>query len=171
MSGPDLPTNPPALHPRTRRQNRYVYAVRARRSRGISIGINLDPQKTCNFDCVYCEVIDRRDLEKSATRPAIAAAEVVKELTEELSLHRRIAPSYEADPVRDISFAGDGEPSTFRGFLPLAHTLFELCEKGPYSAGLNARVLYAYWCLGLTHKEKDTPTAIKVQVGSSSQSK
>jgi len=133
VSGPDLPTNPPALHPRTRRQNRYVYAVRARRSRGISIGINLDPQKTCNFDCVYCEVIDRRDLEKSATRPAIAAAEVVKELTEELSLHRRIAPSYEADPVRDISFAGDGEPSTFRGFFPLARALFDVRDASGFS--------------------------------------
>jgi hypothetical protein len=48
------------------------------------------------------------------------------------------------------------------------HTFFELCEKGPYSAGLNARVLYAYWCLGLIRKDKDAPTTIKVQLGSSS---
>ena len=132
MSRFDLPTNPPALHPRTRRQNRYVYAVRARRSRGISIGINLDPQKTCNFDCVYCEVIDRREIEKGTPRPAIAADEIVKELTEELFLHRRIAPSYEADPVRDISFAGDGEPSTFRGFLPLARALFDVRDAAGF---------------------------------------
>jgi pyruvate-formate lyase-activating enzyme len=132
VSGFDLPRNPPALHPRTRRQNRYVYAVRARRSRGISIGINLDPQKTCNFDCVYCEVIDRREIEKGTPRPPIAADEVVKELTEELSLHRRIAPSYEADPVRDISFAGDGEPSTLRGFLPLARALFDVRDAAGF---------------------------------------
>jgi hypothetical protein len=45
-------------------------------------------------------------------------------------------------------------------------TLFELCEKGPFSAGLNARVLYALQCLGLIHKEKDSSTAIRVQVPS-----
>jgi wyosine [tRNA(Phe)-imidazoG37] synthetase (radical SAM superfamily) len=132
LPGPELPTNLKTLYPRTRRQNRYVYAVRARRSRGISIGINLDPQRTCNFDCVYCEVIDRREIEKGAGRPMIAAAEVVKELAEELAIHRRIAPSYEADPVRDISFAGDGEPSTFGGFLPLARALFDVRDASGF---------------------------------------
>jgi pyruvate-formate lyase-activating enzyme len=132
VPGPELPTISRPLYPRPRRQNRYVYAVRARRSRGISIGINLDPQKTCNFDCVYCEVIDRREIEKSAGRPTIAVADVVKELAEELMIHRRIAPSYEADPVRDISFAGDGEPSTFGGFLPLARALFDVRDAAGF---------------------------------------
>ena len=39
--------------------NRYVYAVVSRRSKGVSIGINLNPDKVCNFDCVYCQV-DRK---------------------------------------------------------------------------------------------------------------
>ena len=120
----DLPT----LHPRARRLNRYVYAVRARRSRGISIGINLDPQKTCNFDCVYCEVIDRREIEKGTGRPAIAAEDVEKELAEELALHQGSA----SGPVRDISFAGDGEPSTFRGFLPLSRRLFDVRDAAGF---------------------------------------
>src|SRR5258708_3430933 len=37
----------------------FVYPVISRRSRGLSIGVNLNPDKVCNFDCVYCEV-DRR---------------------------------------------------------------------------------------------------------------
>jgi wyosine [tRNA(Phe)-imidazoG37] synthetase (radical SAM superfamily) len=118
-------THLPTLHPRTRGKNRYVYAVRARRSRGISIGINLDPQKTCNFDCVYCEVIDRREIAKGTGRPAIAIADVARELAEELGSRARAAGSSAADPVRDIAFAGDGEPSTFRGFFPLAQALFD----------------------------------------------
>jgi wyosine [tRNA(Phe)-imidazoG37] synthetase (radical SAM superfamily) len=125
----DLPT----LHPRARRTNRYVYAVRARRSHGVSIGINLDPQKTCNFDCVYCEVIDRREIRNGTGRPAIAAADVAKELDEELAFHPRTAPSYEADPVRDISFAGDGEPSTYRGFLPLVRALYDVRDAAGFS--------------------------------------
>jgi len=70
----------PTLHPRTRRENRYVYVVRSRRAGGISIGINLDPQKTCNFDCVYCEVIDRREMKKGVGRPPVAIADVAAEL-------------------------------------------------------------------------------------------
>ena len=46
-------------HSRRFEQNLYVYAVLSRRSQGISIGINLNPDKVCNFDCVYCQV-DRR---------------------------------------------------------------------------------------------------------------
>jgi hypothetical protein len=45
-------------------------------------------------------------------------------------------------------------------------TLFELCDRGPFSAGLNARVLYAFHCLGLARKEKDVPAKIRVQVPS-----
>ncbi len=45
-------------------------------------------------------------------------------------------------------------------------SLFDLCDKGPFSAGLNARVLYAYSCLGLIRKEKDSSIGIRVQVPS-----
>ena len=119
----------PTLHPRTRRQNRYVYAVRSRRAGGISIGVNLDPQKTCNFDCVYCEVIDRREMAKGVGRPPIAVADVVAELEAELSSFDRSTPAYGKDPVKDIAFAGDGEPSTFVGFLPLSRALFDVRDS------------------------------------------
>src|SRR5665213_1458021 len=44
------------LHPRSYHDNKFVYPVLSRRSRGISIGINLNPDKVCNFDCIYCQV-------------------------------------------------------------------------------------------------------------------
>ena len=43
-------------HPRSWRQNHYVYPVLSRRSKGLSIGVNLNPDKICNFDCIYCQV-------------------------------------------------------------------------------------------------------------------
>jgi sulfatase maturation enzyme AslB (radical SAM superfamily) len=36
--------------------NRFVYTVVSPRARGLSVGVNLNPDKFCNFDCVYCEV-------------------------------------------------------------------------------------------------------------------
>src|SRR5215475_3594798 len=44
------------MHDRVWQSNRYVYPVVSRRSKGISIGINLNPDKVCNFDCIYCSV-------------------------------------------------------------------------------------------------------------------
>src|SRR5215472_1747364 len=43
-------------HRRTYAENFYVYAVVSRRSKGVSIGLNLNPDKVCNFDCIYCQV-------------------------------------------------------------------------------------------------------------------
>ncbi len=43
-------------------------------------------------------------------------------------------------------------------------TLFELCEQGPFSAGLNARALYAFSCVGLVQKGRDSSAAIRVHV-------
>ena len=46
-------------HARSFHENRFVYPVVSRRSKGVSVGINLNPDKVCNFDCIYCQV-DRR---------------------------------------------------------------------------------------------------------------
>src|SRR5512138_3362397 len=46
-------------HERRWADNLYVYAVVSRRSHGVSVGVNLNPGKECNFDCVYCQV-DRK---------------------------------------------------------------------------------------------------------------
>ena len=43
-------------HTRQFAENRYVYPVLSRRAGGISIGVNLSPDKLCNFHCVYCQV-------------------------------------------------------------------------------------------------------------------
>ena len=99
---------------------RYVYVVRSRRSGGVSVGINLDPRKSCNFDCVYCEVVDRRAPGLGVGRPPIAVSDVAEELRSVLADLRE-----GAERPRDIAFAGEGESSTFAGFLPLARLVFD----------------------------------------------
>ena len=53
-------------HRRVFQEYIYVYPVISRRARGLSIGINLNPDKVCNFDCIYCEV-DRRTPGRAST--------------------------------------------------------------------------------------------------------
>ena len=108
-------------HERRWKDNRYVYAVASRRSRGISIGINLNPDKGCNFDCLYCQV------NRSAV-PEVRKVDL-KRLSKELGLiltAEKDGSLYADDRfqlmtpvergVRDIAFSGDGEPTTFPRF-------------------------------------------------------
>jgi hypothetical protein len=39
--------------PRDFLNNRFVYAVISPRSRGLCLAVNMNPDKTCNFDCLY----------------------------------------------------------------------------------------------------------------------
>ena len=47
-----------ADHDRSSEGLRYVYAVVSRRSRGVSVGVNLNPNNACNWACSYCQVPD-----------------------------------------------------------------------------------------------------------------
>ncbi|MDG2126752.1 MAG: radical SAM protein [Fuerstiella sp.] len=108
-------------HSRLFETNRFVYPVVSRRSQGVSVGINLNPDKVCNFDCVYCQV-DRRS--NSETR-FVETDQLLAELTSVLQsvasgdLFRQ--PQFACTPhhlrrLNDIAFSGDGEPTTFRNF-------------------------------------------------------
>jgi len=43
-------------------------------------------------------------------------------------------------------------------------TLFELCEEGPFSAGINARVLFAFSALQLVEAERRPTSGVRIQV-------
>jgi wyosine [tRNA(Phe)-imidazoG37] synthetase (radical SAM superfamily) len=120
-----------SLHERRFDQNRFVYPVLSRRSRGLSIGVNLNPDKVCNFDCIYCQV-DRT--QQSETR-FVEVDALLAELTDMLDFVASGA-IYETEKFRhtppelrrlnDIAFSGDGEPTTFRNFDELIANCAEL---------------------------------------------
>jgi len=103
-------------HPRNWRENRYVYPVVSRRSGGLSVGVNLNPDKTCNFNCIYCQV-DRTVAPRVRTvDPDRLAAELDAMIrwVQEGTLFSQ--PPFEGvpaelRPMRDIAFSGDGEPT------------------------------------------------------------
>jgi len=108
-------------HPRTFQANRWVYPVLSRRAGGISIGVNLNLDKVCNFHCVYCQV----DRSEPAEREFVEIERLVEELdaTIELVSSGRIYhhPSFARtpEPMRrlcDVAFSGDAEPTTYRNF-------------------------------------------------------
>ena len=109
----------------------FVYPVISRRSRGLSIGINVNPDKVCNFDCIYCEV-DRR------TPGAVSGVDLAQ-MRDELRAMIGFArdgglakePKFDEVPwmtreVRDIAFSGDGEPTMIHNFDEVATTVAEI---------------------------------------------
>lgn len=115
------PTGLFASHPRSFRENRYVYPVVSRRAGGVSIGVNLNPDKSCNFDCVYCQVDRAQPGSRDFVDLQRLAAELDTTLCDALSGRLFKDPLFAATPlplrrVNDIALSGDGEPTTYRNF-------------------------------------------------------
>jgi wyosine [tRNA(Phe)-imidazoG37] synthetase (radical SAM superfamily) len=144
-SSPDRRLDLQALyrdHARRWRENVYVYAVLSRRSGGPSIGINLNPDKACNFDCIYCQV-DR-------TTPPTTRSVDLAVLTDELNATLVAAttgelfrgPPFDRIPpenrqVADIAFSGDGEPTT----CPQFGAAVQIAARARQQFGLTATKL------------------------------
>ncbi|MFH0982258.1 MAG: radical SAM protein [Planctomycetota bacterium] len=118
-------------HPRDWAGNLYVYPVISRRSGGLSIGINLNPDTACNFACVYCQV-DRagtprvREVDLAMLRGELDVM-LLWATDGSLLEHPRFAnvPA-ELRPLRDIAFSGDGEPTTCPVFAEAVQLAAEL---------------------------------------------
>jgi wyosine [tRNA(Phe)-imidazoG37] synthetase (radical SAM superfamily) len=126
-------------HPRLFEENRFVYPVLSRRSEGISVGVNLNPDKVCNFDCIYCQV-DRTT--QSETR-FVQIGQLLEELEHTLQLaksaelfqHEKFCHTpIELRRLNDIAFSGDGEPTTYRNF----DEIIAACAEVKRRLGLDA---------------------------------
>ncbi len=145
-------------HTRDWRQNAYVYPVISRRSGGLSIGINLNPDMACNFDCVYCQVDRTRT-------PRIRRVDV-DQVREELGAMIADAQSGAlfSDPafadvpdslrtIKDIALSGDGEPTTCKKFSQCVEIVAQLKNE----AGLEAtKIILITDACYLTQPEVET---------------
>jgi wyosine [tRNA(Phe)-imidazoG37] synthetase (radical SAM superfamily) len=143
---PDSPGNPPFdAHSRSFAENLYVYPVLSRRAGGISIGVNLNLDRICNFHCVYCQVEHKAGEGnkgdspiftgvKIGTVPLVDLARLTQELDRvvELVASGRIfeGPRFQNTPpqlrrLNDIALSGDGEPTSFANFAAVV----EVCAK------------------------------------------
>lgn len=90
----------------------HVYAVVSRRSRGVSVGINLNTNNACNWRCVYCQVPGL----VVGKAPPIDVAKLEAELRTMLEdiargsfMERNVEP--EMRRLNDVAFSGNGEPT------------------------------------------------------------
>jgi wyosine [tRNA(Phe)-imidazoG37] synthetase (radical SAM superfamily) len=111
---PAAPLNFFASHGRLWRGFHYVYPVISRRAQGLSIGINLNPDMACNFDCVYCQVDRSQEPRTRKTDLSVLESELRSLAGNYSALFEE--PEFRAVPtgyrrLNDIAFSGDGEPT------------------------------------------------------------
>ena len=96
---------------------KYIYSVVSRRAGGLSVGINLNVNNACNWQCIYCEIPNLT----RGSPPPIELAVLEKELR--FFLHEIIHGDYmeknvslEDRHLKDIAFSGNGEPTSAKEF-------------------------------------------------------
>src|SRR5262245_46673289 len=121
---PDIPPVSPGTAfgcPRDFAGNRFIYSVVSPRARGLSVGVNMTPNRLCNFDCVYCEVNRAGRSRDSALDVPVMISELGKTLDLVRSGRLRERPCYQHLPdellqLRHVTLSGDGEPTLAPNF-------------------------------------------------------
>lgn len=102
--------------PRDFLKNRFVYLTISPRARGLSIGVNFNPDRKCNFDCVYCEVDRKQPVFETEIDCDVAAAELERALRLAHSGSLQQLAPYKSLPeellkIRHVALSGDSEPT------------------------------------------------------------
>ncbi len=103
-------------------ENQFVYLTLSPRARGLSIGVNLNPDRDCTFDCVYCEIDRSHRLTTTEFDCDLAAAELEHALRLVNEGELRSLPAYANLPsellnLRHVALSGAGEPTISPRFL------------------------------------------------------
>jgi len=105
----------------------YVYPVVSRRAGGVSVGVNLNVNNACNWQCIYCQV---PELQRGAA-PPVDLAKLRSELTRFLGevidgdFMQRCVPEG-ARRLNDIALSGNGEPTSAPGFPSVIEVIGEV---------------------------------------------
>lgn len=133
--------------------NRYIYAVISPRAKGLSVGVNLNPTRHCNFDCIYCE--EDRCGAVQFDEPVdlvVMAQELERTLNQIDAGHLQAdfphAPA-ELLKLRHVALSGDGEPTLCPNFSEAVETVVHLRAS--------ARVAYFKLVLITNASELDRP--------------
>ena len=112
-------------HDRNIFQGKYIYPVVSRRAGGLSLGINLNTNNACNWQCIYCEV---PNLVRGKPEPIdLEALESELDYWLDQIINKSFLSQYTKSKTefKDIAFSGNGEPTASKQFKDVINILIK----------------------------------------------
>ena len=99
--------------------NKYVFGPVPSRRLGQSLGVSPIPEKTCNFNCIYCQ-LGRTNKMTNTKKSFFKIEDILKELKEYLNnnIHFDV-----------ISIVGEGEPTLYKDLGTLIDEIKKIVDK------------------------------------------
>ena len=112
---------------------KYVFGPVPSRRLGQSLGIDTIPLKTCNWNCVYCQLGRTRPL-TNTRREYIPCQDILTEVQQALSAHQ-------PGEIDWVTFVGSGEPTLHSMLGGLIEQVKKLCDL-PVAVITNGALLF-----------------------------
>ena len=128
-------------HDRNIFNSKYIYPVASRRSIGLSLGINLNTNNACNWQCIYCQVSDLSRGKPEKIDLKLLENELDEWLEEIVNgCFLNECASHKVD-FKDIAFSGNGEPTATPEFEAVVKIVLEKINKFQLSKTIKLRLI------------------------------
>ncbi len=128
-------------HDRNIFNSKYIYPVVSRRSMGLSLGINLNTNNACNWQCIYCQVSDLTRGKPEKIDLKLLENELDKWLENIVNgSFLSECASHKVD-FKDIAFSGNGEPTAAPEFESVIKIVLKKIEQFKLSKTIKLRLI------------------------------
>lgn len=128
-------------HDRRIFKGKYIYPVVSRRAGGLSIGINLNTNSACNWQCIYCEVPNLKRGKPEPIDLALFKEELIYWLNQ--IVHKDFLDKH-TEPgtlLKDIAFSGNGEPTAAKEFAAAVKVVMEQIRSFQLENKISVRLI------------------------------
>jgi wyosine [tRNA(Phe)-imidazoG37] synthetase (radical SAM superfamily) len=117
--------------------NRFVYLTISAHARGLSVGVNMNPDRYCKIDCERCELDGRTPGREQSLDVEVMSAELERTLAIVHSGQICDRPGYSGLPgellkLRHVALSGDGEPTVSPNFADAVRSVVHVRARGSF---------------------------------------
>jgi wyosine [tRNA(Phe)-imidazoG37] synthetase (radical SAM superfamily) len=117
--------------------NRFVYLMVSPRAHGLTVGVNLNPDRRCNFECLYCDVERSPRADGSGIEVEAVADELTRTLAQVKPEQLRALDCFRNLPdelltLRHVAISGDGEPTLCPVFADAIRAVVHVRARGQF---------------------------------------
>lgn len=137
-----MPTKLSAVnHDRRIFKSKYIYPVVSRRADGLSIGVNLNTNSACNWQCIYCEVPNLKRGKPEPIDLTLLKEELIYWLNQVINKDFLDKHTEPGTLLRDIAFSGNGEPTAAKEFGAAVKIVMEQIHSFQLESTVTVRLI------------------------------